>query len=72
MIVYAFMYNPMIYESATGVVSLHFSRKGAEMAMEFHKEELKKEWDDLYKGDKHPPKFGRFEHWSVQEVNILP
>ena len=71
MIVYAFMYNPMIYESATATVSLHFSKKGAEMAMEFHKAEQQKEWDSFYKDDQHTPKFGQFGNCSLQKVNIL-
>ena len=41
--VYAFLYNSCIYESAHATMSLHKTRKGAEMAMEVHKAEKEKE-----------------------------
>lgn len=69
-IVYAFMYCGMIYESSYATISLHRTRKGAEMAMEFHKAELKKEWDDMYKDEEPPYEFGHFEAWAVEEVKI--
>jgi hypothetical protein len=69
--VYAFMYNPMIHESASAVISLHKTIKGAEMAMEFDKAERKKEWDELYKNLKAPCDFGLFEYWCIKEYEIL-
>jgi len=43
-IVYEFLYNPMVEESSAQTMSIHKTRKGAEMAMKFHKEEKTKEW----------------------------
>ena len=42
--VYAAMFNPMIHESVFGIISLHWNRKDAEMAMEFDKMEYQKEY----------------------------
>jgi hypothetical protein len=36
--VYEFLYNPSTYESAAQTVSIHKTRRGAEKAMELHKE----------------------------------
>lgn len=36
--VFAAIHNPMIHESCFTVLSLHRTRRGAEMAMEFHKQ----------------------------------
>lgn len=41
--VYGAMFNPMIHESVYGVISLHWNKKDAEMAMEFYKHEFEKE-----------------------------
>ena len=41
--VYAVLYNPMIHESTWGVISLHKSLKGAEIALAFHKHNTEKE-----------------------------
>ena len=70
--VYLAMYNPMIYESSFGVISIHKSRKGAEMAMEFHKNEKYKEWERLYSSDedKKDFPFGSFEEWIVDEWEL--
>jgi hypothetical protein len=50
---YAFLYNPMIHESGYITVSIHRTREGAEKALEWHKkEELRKfneEMDELRK-----------------------
>lgn len=71
MIVYCFLYNPMIYESSPGTISIHKTRRGAEMAMEFHKAEALKEWNEMYKDEEPPSKFGTFEYWGIDEVKIL-
>jgi len=65
-ILYVAMYNPMIYESSFGVISIHRTRKGAEMAMEFHKAESFKEWEETY-----PTKEEQFESWKVFEHELL-
>ena len=42
------MCNPMIHESCYGVISIHETRKGAEIAMEFDKSETIKEEGEEY------------------------
>lgn len=41
--VYGAMFNPMIHESGFVVISLHWRKKDAEMAMGFHRVEYHKE-----------------------------
>lgn len=73
-IVYAFIYNPCIYESAPQTVSLHRTRKGAELAMELHKEGLRKEFEEYDEWSKENGnfslKFGKYEYWGVTEIEI--
>ena len=69
------MYNPMIHESCYGVISIHRTRKNAEMAMEFHKSNCKKEWDKYNserdkKDDFDYFQFGQFEAWNVFEFEL--
>lgn len=70
--VYAFLYNPCIHESAFATMSLHKTRKGAEMAMEFHKAEAEKEhWETYDRAEDyimHP--FGEHEAWKVEEMEV--
>ena len=40
--VYEFVYNSNCCESAAAAISIHKTKKGAEMAMEFHKAEKTK------------------------------
>jgi len=42
---YAFLYNCCIYESSWATVSLHYSKEGAEKAMQEHKQ---KALDELH------------------------
>ena len=66
-----FIYCPCIHESVAATVSIHRTKKGAEIAMEFHKAEALKEFErwtkelseDLFK-------FGRNEYWEVREIEI--
>lgn len=71
--VYIAMYNPMIYESSFGVISIHKTRKGAEMAIEFDREERRKEWLEMYpsKKEQEEYEFGKFESWLVREDCLL-
>jgi hypothetical protein len=75
--VYGFFYNPMIHESCSALVSLHTTQKGAEMAMEFHKAETKKGWEQnnkerKEKGDNYEyGEFGNMETWFVKEVGLI-
>jgi len=69
--VYAAMYNPMIHESTWGIISLHETRKGAEMALSFHKENERKRWLSVYSKKTEPYEFGKFENWTIDELEIL-
>jgi hypothetical protein len=71
--VYEFWYNDCIYESAAACISLHRSKKGAEMAMEFHKEDKRKEYEELYKDEPENMKVAYDSGcaWGVQERKIL-
>jgi hypothetical protein len=60
MIIYAAMYNGMIHESCFGLISLHRTQKGAEMAIAFHQKEIREE----EKNDKH---VSDFMAWRIFE-----
>ena len=73
---YQFVYNPMIHESVSYTVSIHRTRIGAEISMEFHKAETLKEYEKTQKerkesGDdfEYSP-FGTFEYWGITEIEI--
>ena len=68
-IIYIAMYNPMIYESTYRVISLHRTRKDAEIALAFHKEEKRKEWLEMYptEDEQKESPFGKYEAWNVFE-----
>jgi hypothetical protein len=50
-VVYAFRYCSSCWESVPFTMSLHRTRKGAEMAMEFHKHKVKSEFEELWGKD---------------------
>jgi len=50
-VVYEFWFNPCIYESSPGCVSLHHTKKGAEQAMDSHKQQRRKEFEKLFKDE---------------------
>ena len=67
------MYNPMIEESCFGIISVHQTKKGAQISMKSHRNEALKEWskrNNRYEQKRFP--FGRFEKWTVGEFEILP
>ena len=72
--IFVALYNPMIYESSFGIINIHKTRKGAEMAMEFHKKKLKKEWKNLHKTteERKDIPFGEFQSWLVLEYELNP
>lgn len=60
-----------IHESATTTISIHRTRKGAESAMEFHRENERKIHFQMYEDDKlNAPEFGKHEYWGVKEIEI--
>ena len=71
--VYKALYNPMTWESGYITLSIHLSKEGAERAIAFHKMEEIKEWEKSYPDKKEEPyKFGTFQDWKVEEIEILP
>jgi hypothetical protein len=67
--VWAFLYCPCIHESSFATVSLHKTEKGAEIAMEFHKENERKEhemYSNLSRKNQNYIEFGNNEAWDIQ------
>ena len=72
--VYEFLYNSDCCEGAASTISIHKTKKGAEMAMEFHKNEKLKEWEaecKVYPQAKEYP-FDYDQWWGVRECELLP
>jgi hypothetical protein len=74
--VFLAMFNSMIHESSFGVISVHKTRRGAEMVVEFHKEEMRKEHEKFIKDrDKQNTfnygAFDQFLAWEVFEMELL-
>lgn len=73
---YGFYYCPCIHESASALISLHRTEKGAQVAMEFHKETARKEHEDDCKwsleerGYPWAHEFGESERWFVDKIEI--
>ena len=77
--VYEFLYNSDCCESTAATISIHKTKKGAEMAMEFHKAEKQKQWDEMRKLDEEndPEYWEEFkwdfdQWWGVRECELLP
>jgi len=76
-VVYEFLYNSSCSESTSHTMSIHKTKKGAEMAMEFHKAEKQREWEKMRKIDepKDPEYWKEFkwdfdQWWGVRETKI--
>lgn len=71
-ILYAFRYCDCIFESSHATKSLHRTRKGAEIALEFHKNEKRKEYEEVYptEEDREEFPFGTHEDWDIEEIKI--
>ena len=76
-IFYGFYYNGMTEESSYALMSLHRTKKAAEIAMEFHKkekfEEFKKDQQHYIREYGVPgpyDEFGKFENWFIDEIEI--
>ena len=70
---YAFLYNSCIHESSWATVSLHYSKEGAEKAMQEHKQKALDEFNELYSDENDFDfKFGEHEDWCVETVDVLP
>ena len=72
--VYEFLYNPSIHESAAQTVSIHKTRRGAEKAMELHKEKALKEYEEVCEmlPDEKDFPFGYDQWWGVRESILMP
>lgn len=71
--IWEFRYTDCIYESAMAAISLHRTQKGAEMAMEFHREQKRKEFEEMYKDEEDVDwEFDDMVAWAVVEREILP
>lgn len=72
--VYEFLYNSSCCESAAATMSIHKTQKGAEIAMEFHKNEKLKQWEEECK--QYPPAkefpFDYDQWWEINESELLP
>ncbi len=77
-------YNPCTHESCSGVISIHRTKKGAESAIKAHKEADRLKNIELYElaveYEKHntievdPEEYRwpmEWQHWHIEEVNIL-
>ena len=75
--VYEFLYCSCIHESSHATMSLHYSKEGAEKAMEDHKQKKLDEFNKLYIEisseiyDFHL-EFGEHEDWCINAIEILP
>lgn len=70
--VFRALYNPMFEESAYHTLSLHKTKKGAEMAISFHKEQCREDWMKLYgsEEDREDFPFALFERWLIDEMEV--
>ena len=73
--VFEFAYSECIHESGCVTYSIHKTRKGAEMALNFHKGALKKEWDEAMVNPNYEPylrdcEFGEHENWIIKETEV--
>ena len=70
---YAFLYNSCIHESSWSTISLHYSKEGAEKAMQEHKQKALDEFNEMYAdNNEFDFKFGEHEDWCVEPVEVLP
>lgn len=73
LILFEALYNECYHESSYTTISLHRTRKGAETAIEWHKAERQKEWEQIY-SDKKDPFWLSFykssERWAINEIEV--
>ncbi len=70
--VYEFAYSDCIHSSGCVTMSIHSTRKGAEMALAFHKEDARREYLEMYGVEEREyTKFGDMEHWIISETEVL-
>jgi hypothetical protein len=78
--IYLAKYCPCIHESSYLTISTHRSLEGADEAVEAHKAEVYKEWEEYNNSciesdpefySKYPNKFGEHEDWYISESELL-
>jgi hypothetical protein len=71
--VYEFLYSSDC-ESGVTTISIHKTKKGAKKAMELHKENIKKQWEEECKqypeAKEYPYDYDQF--WAVNPCELLP
>jgi hypothetical protein len=71
--VYAFLYNDCVHESTWRTISTHYSKEGAEKAMQEHKQKQFDEWNEMYQDDNEWGfKFGIDEDWCIETIEVMP
>jgi len=75
MIIYLASYLECIHDGNWMTISPHKTKKGAVIAMEFHKNECRKEYDEMIEFCKKEnvscSRFGETERWDVFETELL-
>ena len=72
--IYEFLYNSCCCMSIAVTMNIHKTKKGAEMAMKFHKNEILKKWKrecKKYPSAKEYP-FDYDQWWGIKETQLLP
>ena len=72
-VVYEFLYNSCVFESAPATMSIHRTRKGAEIALSWHKFETERSYNELYdQVEDYPFKneypYDSHQSWSIRET----
>ena len=65
---YAFMYSNGMYKSSYATISIHYTKEGAEKAMNQHKAAAYSQYNQIGKDEN----FGEYKDWRVNTINILP
>ena len=71
--VYIFWYNPCVYEGGRVTVSIHKTHEGAVKAMRNHREDMLKNFVEMY-GDDEDMSFDDYcsdKRWGVTEIELL-
>lgn len=68
--VFEFLYNSDCCESAPITVSIHKTRKGAEMAMMHHQEDIKKDHNDLWLGEESAYDWDFDQWWGIKTTKL--
>lgn len=66
--VYEFLFNDDTYESCAHTMSIHKTRKGAEIAMMFHMDKIRKDHFAMYGNNGSSFDWGRW--WGIRETEV--